>query len=98
MSTVIRKQPDRYDLSGRLTLSSAMQFREDAAQEIPADQSVTGDLSDVEVDGSAALALLVHLVRRSRSAGGDIRFVNASGRLIRMAEMAGLEQLLALEG
>ena len=98
MSRVNQSQPDHYSLEGCLSLASLMQFREEAEREIPAERSVRIDLSGVEAQGSAALALLVHLVRRARQAGGEVRFLNSPERLRLMAEMAGLSGLLALEG
>ncbi len=55
------------------------------------------DLAAVERIDSAGLALMVHWLRESRRLGVAIRFQHIPVRLLPLAKMCGLEQLLPPE-
>lgn len=95
MSKVTLIEDGVFGLAGCLNLASVMAYREDVDTQIPADRSVTVNLEHLEVDGSASLALLVHLVRRARLAGGAVKFTRVPERLAAMADLAGLEAVLS---
>ncbi len=55
------------------------------------------DLENVEIEGSAVLALLVSWSRRARGLGKEVQFGNPYSKLIAIAEAAGVRELLCLE-
>ena len=80
-------------LIGELDLGSLMAWRELLDEVLPVSESVNLDFSELEIAGSAILALLVHLVRRSGPAGGSVQVTNPPEKLAEMAEMTDLTGL-----
>ncbi len=95
MST-IRLDGNDVKLTGKLDLVSLMSYKREVEKSFPEDGSLSLDLSELEFEGSAVLALLVHIARRARTGGGRVQFVGASDRLVKMASLAELDELLGL--
>jgi anti-anti-sigma factor len=85
---------NRLVLSGHLDLNSLMAYKKEIEQTVPANEELVVDLGGLEIEGSAVMALLVFMLRRSKGAGGTLRFESASERLVAMASLAGLVDLL----
>ena len=81
-------------LSGHLDLDSLMAYKKEIEQTVPAEEELVVELGGLEIEGSAVIALLVFMLRRSKSAGGTLKFESASERLVAMASLAGLVDLL----
>ena len=90
----INLEGSRLVLSGRLDLDSLMEYKKEIEQTVPAGEELVVDLGGLEIEGSAVMALLVFMLRRSKGAGGTLRFESASERLVAMASLAGLVDLL----
>lgn len=93
MST-INLEGNRLVVSGHLGLESLMSYKKEIEQTVPASEDLVVDLSGLEIEGSAVMALLVFMLRRSKGAGGSLKFESASERLVAMASLAGLVDLL----
>ena len=90
----ISLEGSRLVLSGHLGLDSLMAYKKEIEQTVPAGEELVVDLSGLEIEGSAVMALLVFMLRRSKGAGGTLKFESASQRLVAMASLAGLVDLL----
>ncbi|MBT4161366.1 MAG: STAS domain-containing protein [Gammaproteobacteria bacterium] len=84
---------DCWKVAGHLNLGNLMSWRASLEQQLSLDTAITIDLSELDFEGSEALALLVFLTRSARAAGGGVRFTAVSDRLSQMAEMAELSML-----
>lgn len=84
-------------LSGRLNLTTLMAYRRDLQDYLPFKEDQVVDLSNLEVEGSAVLALLVRMVRQARRSEVELKFIGASDRLKDMASLAGIAELLHLD-
>jgi len=56
------------------------------------------DLSSVGRVDSTAVALLLELTRRARSAGKPLRFTNVPASLLTLTDFFGITELVPLEG
>lgn len=83
-------------LSGELSLSNLMEYRQELESLLPGSSSVTVDLTELVVHGSAVLSLLVFLRRRAGASGGSVRFQGCSDVIRQMARVAELEEMLGL--
>ena len=88
---------DVLKLSGRLDLTTLMGFRQELAARFPFDREITVNLEQLEIDGSAVLALLILMARQARKDGGSVTFTGVSDNLSAMAALSGLTELLGLE-
>ncbi len=90
-------------LSGEISLHNLMAYREALEKTLatltPAGQSqgeLAVNLSELEIIDSAALSLLVFIVRQTRGTFDTVRFVGCNKNLRDMAAMAELDELLEL--
>jgi len=90
----ISLEGSRLVLSGHLDLDSLMAYKKEIEQTVPAEEELVVELGGLEIEGSAVIALLVFMLRRSKCAGGTLKFESASERLVAMASLAGLVDLL----
>lgn len=88
---------DRVTISGLVALDTLLDYKREAEEQIPVDRHVLIDLADVQIRGSAILALLVLIVRRSRQQGHGVDFCSVGNELAEMAQLAGLTGLLDLQ-
>ncbi len=93
---MMRLEKDVLYLSGDLNLDTLMDYRHEIEQQLPEFSSLTIDLSDLVVHGSAVLSLLVFVRRRVLAAGGEVHFTACSEVLRQMVRVAELEDLLGL--
>ena len=84
-------------LTGSLNLSTLMEFKNAVEHDLPGQQDIVVDLSGIDFQGSAILALLIFVVRQVRNNGGTVAFEGGTRRLTEMARLAGLSELLGLE-
>ena len=94
MSRIRLESGSRAVLSGCLNLDSLMAYRQSVEDELPVETDLTVDLSALDATDSAVLALLVFLVRRSRAAGSRLVFEGINERILAMADLAGIEELV----
>lgn len=88
---------DSFQLSGYVDLSNLMAWRTELEERLPSNGSTRIDLSALDFNGSAILALMVFLTRRARVTDGDVQFLQVSERLNQMTELADLSGLLAFK-
>jgi len=93
---MMRLEDDVLYLSGELSLANLMEYRQEIENLLPGASSVTIDLSELAVHGSAVLSLLVFLRRRANASGGSVSFTGSSEVVRQMARVAELEDLLGL--
>ncbi len=86
----------RFQLKGTVNLATVMSLHELVDLKLPADQQVTLDVSGLEVEGSAVLGLLVHVMRRAAAGGGEVVIENPSQKLRKIAELADVQGILRL--
>lgn len=97
MRIVNQTSEGHIELIGSLNLSTLMAFKDAVEEGLPNQPNIVIDLSKVEFEGSAILALLVLVVRRVKNNGGTVSFKGATRRLTEMAQLAGLSELFGLE-
>ncbi|MBL6689074.1 MAG: STAS domain-containing protein [Pseudomonadales bacterium] len=93
---MIRLDDDVLHLSGELSLANLMAYRREIENLLPRSGSVTVNLTELVVHGSAVLSLLVFLRRRAGATGGAVTFTGCSDVVRQMARVAELEELLGL--
>lgn len=82
---------------GDIDLGSAHGVRELALRQIiSGDRALVVDLSDVEFIDSVGLGLLVAVLKRARSLGGDVALVVTRDRVRKPFEMTGLTGIFAI--
>ena len=84
----------------RLSTSEENASEEDVSEDSTHEEVATEvrvDLSQLEVEGFAVLALLVHIQRAVQASGGSVRFVNPSTGLVQLATIGGLVDVLSFE-
>ena len=83
--------------SGDLDLTTAPRLRERIVQVIAGGQpQVVLDLQEVDFVDSTGLGVLVGLLKRTRSQGGDLRLVSTRTGLRKILELTALERALPL--
>ena len=83
--------------SGDLDLTTAPRLRERVVQVITGGQpQVVLDLQAVDFVDSTGLGVLVGLLKRTRSQGGDLRLVSTRTGLRKILELTALERALPL--
>lgn len=97
MSLVSLKAPQDLVLEGTISLSRLMEYRRLVDELLPADRTFTVDLSQLTAEDSSILALLVYLVRQSKTTGGQVTFTGVSDHLRDMAHLSGLAALIQLD-
>ena len=93
--------PGCYALSGKLTFSTvntvlaenSKVFDRNASEE---NESLSIDLSGVELVDSAGLALLVELIKRAKRSNVTISFSNASAQMQVLVKVNGLESIIPI--
>lgn len=84
-------------VAGDLDLTTAPRLREQVVQLVVGGQArVVLDLQGVEFVDSTGLGVLVGLLKRTRSQGGDLRLVSTRSGLRKMLELTALDQALPL--
>ncbi|HEX4985608.1 MAG TPA: STAS domain-containing protein [Burkholderiales bacterium] len=91
---MISRQGDRLVVDGPVTFATVGKL---LAQDPGAGSgALVVDLAGVTAADSAALGLLLDLVRRARAAGRNIEFVNAGAGLLSLAQLYGVADLIPL--
>lgn len=91
---MIEKKGDRLLVSGALTMATVAELH---GQGVPS-QAVSPwviDLAAVEAVDSAAVALLLAWLRQAQARGLNLRFENLPPNLTSLAQMYGVNELLA---
>lgn len=86
--------PGRLQLSGRIDMDSAAAQLAQLKQQLNGSAAYELDLSGVTAADSAALALLLELLRYSRQHGHTLRVGALPSTLISLARLYGLDELL----
>ncbi len=97
MCLVTEPHRNHFLLSGKVSLTNIMAVRREFDARLPTACPVTVDLSELEVEGSAVLTLLVHIMRSMQQSGGSVRFENPGAGLRKIASLAGVLEILSLE-
>ena len=97
MSKIRLEGTHRAVVEGRLALDSLMQFKRLVESDVPHDRDLEIDLSGVQVEDSAILALLVFMTRRGHTEGVTLTFTGFDDRISRMVTLAGIEDLINLK-
>ncbi len=97
MGLVTEIRSNHFLLSGRVNLANLMEVRQEIDDRLSLGADVTVDLSALEAEGFAVLALLVYIKRAVLQSGGSLRFENPSTRLRKIASVGGLVDILSLE-
>ena len=103
--TVTETQNNHFLLSGKLSLDNLMAAREAfddrrMSSREPSEGKETEvrvDLSQLEVEGFAVLALLVHIQRAVQASGGSVSFNHPSTGLVQLATIGRLVDILSFE-
>lgn len=84
-------------VSGEVDMTTAPRLREVVIGVVTGGQpQVIVDLEAVDFLDSTGLGVLVGLLKRTRSQGGDLRLVSTRSALRKVLELTGLEQALPL--
>jgi anti-sigma B factor antagonist len=83
--------------SGDLDLTTAPRLREQVVKVVTSGQpNVVLDLEEVDFVDSTGLGVIVGLLKRTRSQGGDLRLVSTRRSLQKVLELTSLHQALPL--
>jgi anti-sigma B factor antagonist len=84
-------------LGGELDLTTAPRLREHVVRTVVEGQPrVVLDLQGVEFVDSTGLGVLVGLLKRTRSQGGDLRLVSTRSAMHKLLELTALDRALPL--
>lgn len=89
---MIAKQANTLQVSGALNFSNASEQLAQGAENLQGVQTI--DLSKLEAADSAAISVLLALVRNARKQGGDLQLQNAPEGLRALVELYGLQEIL----
>ena len=90
--------PGRYALCGDVEFASAGRLLEEGRTAFSGQASVEVDLSGMSSADSVGLAVLIEWTRNARSEGRQISFRAAPARLLDIARISGVDDLLPLAG
>ena len=96
-NSVVETAPGCYQLQGTINLDTTMAFRREVESLVRFEENVQFDLSVVEIEGSAILALLVYAYRTANHAGGSVSILQPPEKLRKIARLAGITSLLSLQ-
>ena len=93
---MIREEGDRLYVSGPVTLGTAKQLLEAAADRLGGSRKVT-DFSEAEEIDSSAVSLMLEWSRKARASGGEVRFANLGDAITSLTDLYGVEDLIAID-
>jgi phospholipid transport system transporter-binding protein len=90
--------PGRYALSGEVGFATAGRLLDEGLVAFAGQASIEVDLAGMSSADSVGLALLIEWTRRARSDGRQISFRAVPARLIDIARISGVDDLLPIVG
>ncbi len=90
----IRQQGDHWIISGDLSFDTVPGLLERSRELLAKSCQCQVDLAGVGEMDSAGLGLLLEWLREARASGGDIHYRNIPEKIMSMARVCGLEQVL----
>jgi ABC-type transporter Mla MlaB component len=89
----------RLQLSGMVNVDTVAEYRASLVEKITASQSseVEVELSEIEMQGSAVIALLISVLREARSLDKTVLFLNCSEKLRAIASACGVDGILQIK-
>lgn len=81
---------------GELDLATAPNLQSHLEEAVDRGTLVIADLLGVTFIDSTALGVLIGALKRSQSAGGDLRIVVAEPRILKLFEITGLTELFSI--
>jgi phospholipid transport system transporter-binding protein len=93
---MIREEGDRLYISGAVTLNTAKQLLEAAADRLGGSRKII-DFSEAGEIDSSAVSLMLEWSRKARAAGGEVRFANLGDAITSLTDLYGVEDLIAID-
>ena len=87
-----------FKVVGCLTVDTVAALQVDGFDVIQkSDSPVIFDLSEADVVGSAAMALLISWQRKAQQLGKQVMFIDAPQHLLEMARVSGVEEIISFK-
>lgn len=84
---------------GEIDVASAPMLREELIGLIGDERTrIVLDLTEVDFVDSTGLGVLVGALRRTRTAGGDLRLACTNARILKVLEITGLDSIFTVAG
>ena len=88
---------DNVAMIGLVAIESVVDYRDKMVSEIVGKSRVVFDIEALELDGSAIITLWVDIFRAAKKAGVDIEYRGCSPKLMKIAEVNGVNNILPLK-
>ena len=92
---IIRFNSGSFHLSGTVNVETVSKYRDSLVEMISASSTdqVEVELGEIEMQGSAVIALLISVLRESRNLNKSVQFQNPSEELCAIASACGVEEI-----